>query len=131
MKVFLDTDIILVLLGKREPYYIHSAKLFTLIDQQKIKAYSSPIAFANLNYLHKKLTLNRESLNNLRKLKLFIKTLSTNEKEIEQDLNSDFNDFEDAIQYFTPVNNGINILITRYTKDFRKEKITILLQKII
>lgn len=32
-KVFVDSDIILDLLAKREPNYIFAARLFTLIDQ--------------------------------------------------------------------------------------------------
>ncbi len=33
-------------------------------------------------------------------------------------LNSDFKDFEDAIQEFSAVNSGIEIIVTRNTKDF-------------
>lgn len=62
MKLFVDTDIILDLLAEREPHYIHSAKLFTLIDQQKIAAFTSPLVFANLHYLLKKLTSNANTL---------------------------------------------------------------------
>ena len=53
-KVFVDSDIILDLLAKREPNYIYAAELFTLIDQQKIIGFTSPIVFANLHYLLKK-----------------------------------------------------------------------------
>lgn len=123
--LFVDSDIILDLLAKREPYYIHAAKLFTLIDQQEVVAYTSPIVFANLHYLLKKMSSNKSALKNLRKLKTFINVLPTDERVIEQSLNSDFSDFEDAIQYFTSVNNGINLIITRNTKDFKKGKISI------
>lgn len=123
--LFVDSDIILDLLAKREPYYIHAAKLFTLIDQQEVVAYTSPIVFANLHYLLKKMSSNKSALKNLRKLKTFINVLPTDERVIEQSLNSDFSDFEDAIQYFTSVNNGINLIITRNTKDFKKRKISI------
>lgn len=58
MALFLDSDVILDLLAKREPHYPHSAKLLTLIDQQKIAGYTSPLVFANLHYLLKKLTSN-------------------------------------------------------------------------
>lgn len=125
IKVFIDSDIILDLLAKREPYFIDAAKLFTLIDRQKVKAFTSPIVFANLHYLLKKLTSNKAALKSLRKLKTFVEILPTDERVIEQSLNSDFNDFEDAIQYFTSVNNGINLLITRNIKDYKKSKISI------
>lgn len=125
-KLFIDCDIILDLLAKREPYYIHSSKLFTLIDKKEITAFTSPLIFTNLHYLLKKLTSNTSALKNLRKLKTFVKILPTDERVIEQSLNSEFSDFEDAIQYFTAVNNGINLLLTRNKRDYKKSKIPIL-----
>jgi len=124
-KIFVDSDIILDLLAKREPNYFYAAKLFTLIDQQKIKGFTSPIVFANFHYLLRKSTSNLSALKSLRKLKTFIKILPVDEKVIEQSLNSDFADFEDAIQYFTAVNNGISIIITRNKVDYKKSKIPI------
>ena len=125
IKVFVDSDIILDLLAQREPYFEYAAKLFTLIDQQKIKAYTSPLIFANLHYLLKKLTSNTAALKSLRKLKTLINILPVDERIIELALNSDFNDFEDAIQYFTATSSGINLLLTRNKVDYKKSKIAI------
>lgn len=50
IKLFVDSDIILDLLAQREPHYIHAARLFTLIDQEEVIAYTSPLIFANLHY---------------------------------------------------------------------------------
>ena len=125
MKIFVDSDIILDLLAQREPHFEHAAKLFTLIDQQKIEAYTSPLIFANLHYLLKKLTSNASALKSLRKLKTLINILPVDERVIEQALNSEFSDFEDAIQYFTAVNNGINFLLTRNKIDYKKSKIAV------
>jgi predicted nucleic acid-binding protein len=126
IKLFVDSDIILDLLAKREPHYIHAARLFTLIDQNELIAYTSPLIFANLHYLLKKQTSNLLALKNLRKLKALINILSIDEKVIEQSLNSEFNDFEDAIQYFTAVNNGITLIITRNKTDYKRSKIDVL-----
>lgn len=125
IKVFVDSDIILDLLAKREPHYNHAAKLFTLIDRKKIKAFTSPIVFANLHYLLKKETSNNIALNNLRKLKTMLVILPMDERVIDQSLNSEFKDFEDSIQYFTAVNNGIEIIITRNKADYKKSKISV------
>ena len=53
IELFVDSDIILDLLAQREPHYIHAARLFTLIDQNEVVAYTSPLIFANLHYLLK------------------------------------------------------------------------------
>ena len=126
IKFFVDSDIILDLLAQREPHYIHAARLFTLIDQNEVVAYISPLIFANLHYLLKKQTSNLLALKSLRKLKTLINILSIDERVIEQSLNSEFNDFEDAIQYFTAVNNGITLIITRNKTDYKRSKIDIL-----
>lgn len=126
IKLFVDSDIILDLLAQREPHYIHAARLFTLIDQNEVIAYTSPLIFANLHYLLKKQTSNLPALKSLRKLKTLINILSIDERVIEQSLNSEFNDFEDAIQYFTAVNNGITLIITRNKTDYKRSKIDVL-----
>ena len=126
IELFVDSDIILDLLAQREPHYIHAARLFTLIDQNEVVAYTSPLIFANLHYLLKKQSSNLLALKNLRKLKTLINILSIDEKVIEQSLNSEFNDFEDAIQYFTAVNNGITFIITRNKIDYKRSKIDVL-----
>ncbi|MBI5808763.1 MAG: PIN domain-containing protein [Ignavibacteriales bacterium] len=126
IKLFVDSDIILDLLAQREPHYIHAARLFTLIDQNEVVAYTSPLIFANLHYLLKKQTSNLSALKSLRKLKTLINILSIDERVIEQSLNSEFNDFEDAIQYFTAVNNGITLIITRNKTDYKRSKIDVL-----
>jgi len=38
-------------------------------------------------------------------------------------LSSDFSDFEDAIQYYTALDNKLEIIITRNKKDFKKSKL--------
>ena len=126
IKVFVDSDIILDLLAEREPHYIHAARLFTLINQNKIIAFTSPLIFANLHYLLKKQTTNIIALKSLRKLKTLLNILPIDERVIEQSLNSEFHDFEDAIQYYTAVNNGITLIITRNKVDYKRSKIDIL-----
>jgi predicted nucleic acid-binding protein len=125
-KLFVDSDIILDLLAKREPHYTYSSRLFTLIDKKEIIAFTSPLIIANLHYLLKKMTSNASALKSLRKLKTFVNILPIDDKVIDQSLNSDFNDFEDANQYFTAVNNGLTLLLTRNKRDYKQSKISVL-----
>lgn len=124
-KVFVDSDIILDLLAQREPYYKYAAKLFTLIDQGKIKAFTSPLIFANIHYILRKLKSREFALQSLRKLKTIVGILPIDERVIEQSLNSDFKDFEDAIQYYTSLNNGIKVILTRNVADYKSSEITV------
>lgn len=125
-KIFIDTDIILDLLAKREPHYPYAAELFTLIDSKKIKAYVSPIIFANLHYIIRKMSNKDTALKSLLKLKLLVNILPVDEKIIELALASDFSDFEDAIQFYVAKENNIKYLLTRNKKDFKKADISVM-----
>jgi predicted nucleic acid-binding protein len=125
-KVFVDSDIILDLLAKREPFYQCAAELFLLVEKQRIKAYVSPIIITNLHYVLSKLKNKKQAIQSLQKLKLLVKILPVDEKIVELALASDFNDFEDAIQYYTAKENGIDYLLTRNIKDYKRADITVM-----
>ena len=55
----------------------------------------------------------------LRKLRLIINIIDSSEKTIDCALNSDFADFEDAIQCYTAQNHQISTIITRNIKDYK------------
>ncbi len=125
LRIFIDADIILDLLAKREPHSQYSAKLLTLIDKDEVKAFTSPLVIANIYYILRKIISKENALISLRKLKSLVKILNVDEKIIELALNSKFKDFEDAIQYYTAINNDIKFIITRNKKDYKESKIGI------
>lgn len=125
-KVFVDTDIIYDLLGKRDPFYLASARLFTLADEGKIQIYISALSLANLHFLISKQRTEEEAKEILRKFKVLVHVAPLNDKIIDLALNSEFSDFEDAIQYFSALQNEIEVLLTRNLKDYKKAQITVL-----
>ena len=52
----------------------------------------------------------------LLKFKTLVTVLAVNDKIIDLALASDFKDFEDALQYFTAIENNIKVLLTRILK---------------
>lgn len=123
-KIFIDTDIVLDLLGQREPFYEDAAKLFSLADRGKIKLYVSSLAIANSNYVLSKLKSAKDARVILIKFKILVAVLELNDKIMELSLNDDsFSDFEDGLQYYTALENEADILITRNLKDFKISKI--------
>jgi len=125
-KIFVDTDIVLDLLSGSLPHFNYAAELFSLADENSIKLYVSSLTFANVNYILSRQLSAVQVRKMLLKFKTIITVLSVNDKIIELALASDFHDFEDAIQYNTAIENGINILLTRNLKDFKKAEISIL-----
>lgn len=125
-KVFVDTDIILDLLSNREPFYIHSARLFSAADRNEIKIYVSSLSFANLNYILSKQFSTSEAKQKLFHFKTLVTVLAVTDKIIELALSSDFKDFEDSIQYFTATEGNIKILLTRNLKDYKTADISVM-----
>jgi len=125
-KVFVDTDIIYDLLGKRDPFYLPAAQLFTLADEGKVQIFISALSLANLHYLISKQRTEEEAKEILRKFKVLVHVAPLNDKIIDLALNSEFSDFEDAIQYYSALQNEIEVLLTRNLKDYRKAQITVL-----
>lgn len=126
LEVFVDTDVTLDLLSQRQPFYIHSAKLFSAAERGEIKISISSLSFSNLNYILSKQYSATHSIDILRKLKSIVNVLSVTEREIALALVSDFKDFEDAIQYFSAIENGIRIIITRNLADYQTSSIPVM-----
>ncbi len=126
VELFVDTDIILDFLSKREPFYKHAARLFSLAEQSSIKAYVSPIIFANLYYILCKQLGKEQAIKKLLKIKLLVSIVPVNERIIDMALTSGFTDFEDAIQYYAARASHINYLVTRNKKDYKLSDIIIM-----
>ncbi|MEO7312392.1 MAG: PIN domain-containing protein [Chitinophagaceae bacterium] len=125
-RVFVDTDIILDLLSSREPFYIHAANLFSLADIGDIEIFVSSLAFANLNYLLSKQYSADQARKKLLKFKTLVNLLAIDEKIIDLALSSDFKDFEDGIQYFAAIEEGLTTILTRNLKDFKTAQISVM-----
>jgi len=125
-KVFVDTDIIYDLLAKRDPFYFAAARLFTLADEGKIQIFISALSLPNVHYLLSKKKSEEEAKQILRKFKVLVHVTPLDEKIIDLALNSEFSDFEDAIQYFSALQNEVELLLTRNLKDYKKAQISVL-----
>ena len=118
-KVFVDSDVILDLLAQRIPHFHFSALLFTFADMKKLELYTSSTVFCNVFYILRKELGIEKAKSALRKLRLLIKIIDSSEKTIDCALNSEFSDFEDAIQCYTAQNHQISIIVTRNVKDYK------------
>lgn len=125
-KILVDTNIVLDLLAEREEFLIETQELFTLSDQKKVNLYISSLTFANTYYvLNQKLKI-ENTRKILRNFKILVTVLPIDDKIISLSLDSDFKDFEDAIQYYTSLENDIDVIITRNLKDFKLSKLPVL-----
>jgi predicted nucleic acid-binding protein len=125
-KLFLDTNIILDLLAHRMPFYTEAAELFSLADKKKLTLSISSLCLADIHYILSKQNPEMEVRKILRKFKVLVNVLSLDDKITDLALNSEFRDFEDAIQYYTAIENEQELIITRNQSDFKDSKIPIM-----
>ena len=125
-KVFVDTDIVIDLLTKREPFYLSAARVFSIAADKKIDLYISPVLISNLFYILRKAIGREEAINAIRKLRVITKIVTVDEEIVDLVLSSKFKDIEDGFQYYGALQEKIGILLTRNTKDFVGKEISIM-----
>lgn len=125
-KVFLDTNVVIDLLDKREGFYPAAVKLFTLAYNGKLSLYISPLTYATAAYILRKHPAEklRMLLSNLRKLS---HVALADEKTVDEALSSGFGDFEDALQYYSAAKENVDVIVTRNIKDFSLSKLPVMM----
>lgn len=124
-RIFVDSDVILDLLCKRNPFYEYAAEVFTLGDTRKIELVTTSLVFANVFYILRKVLGIEKAKELLRKLRIMISIVPVEEKAVDLALNSGFADFEDGLQYFTARENKIGVILTRNVKDYKERDVLI------
>ncbi len=129
-RLLIDTNIIIDLLSKRDKFYDEAADLFSRADKKELELTISSLTFANTNYILSKIKSEKEARKILRKFKVLVELLSLDDKITELALSDDnFRDFEDGLQYYSAIENQIDVIITRNKKDFKNSKIPVLTAK--
>ncbi|MBI3235566.1 MAG: PIN domain-containing protein [Bacteroidetes bacterium] len=126
VKVFVDTDVCLDLLSSREPFNTTAERLFSLADTGKIDIYVSSLSFANIDYVLRSQYSTKHSRQIIAKFKTLVSVLPVDSKTIDLAIASDFNDFEDAIQYSCAIEYNMTMIVTRNIKDYKKAIIKVL-----
>ena len=124
-KLFFDSDIMLDISLMREPFCLPAINLAELCYQKRFRAFTSAVAFVNVNYFLSKLAP-KTRLPSLQRLRSIISIIEVDEKIIDLALSSDFIDFEDAVQFYAAKSSGIEAIITRNIKDYKESKIPVL-----
>ncbi len=124
-RLFLDTNIVMDMLQRREPFFLAAANIFALSARKEVELYVTPITYATASYL-----IGKRDESSVKPMLLRLRSLShvacTDELVVEQALLSEFSDVEDALQYFSASNQSVDYIITRNKQDFKASKIPVL-----
>jgi predicted nucleic acid-binding protein len=126
LSVLVDINIILDVLQKREPFYQASAALLAALERGDVQGFVAAHTITTLFYLLQKGKNAAGARADITSLLQFLKIATVDQKTIEQALNLDFRDFEDAVQMICAVTSKLDFLITRNIKDYQPALIPIL-----
>lgn len=125
--LFLDTNVVIDVLADRRPFSGPSSKLFDYAEKGKLNLFISALSYSNIYYIIKKTCSYKEMISLLRDLEGLTETLDVTKQIISQSLNSDFKNFEDAVQYHTAISNKkITGIVTRNVKDYKNSELIVL-----
>ena len=125
--VLIDTDVILDFFFDREPFSENAAKILSLCEKKVIVGYVTPVIVSNVYYLLSQKGKQDKVIEKLKSLLSILEILTIDKNSILVALNSDFKDFEDALQnYAAELNGEISLIITRNTKDYKKSELGVM-----
>ncbi len=119
-KVFIDSDIFLDILLAREPHFDSSLQMLLLRKDHQIELYTSPSIIINTNYIAQKQDNRANAVKGVAEILKFVEIIESSKKILMKCFAFNYTDVEDAIQYFTAVQNGsLDYYITRNIKHFK------------
>ena len=118
MKIFLDTNVILDVLVKREPFYIDSSKVLTLVNEKIVSGYISAITINNIYYILRKLKDKETAKTFITETMESFEIIPLTKDILSQANKISIDDYEDGIQFFSALDCGCDFLITRNDKDY-------------
>ncbi len=126
MNAFIDTNVLLDVIAKREPFYADAARIWSLAERGKIEGQVSVISFNNIYYVVRKLR-NRETADNaVRLLRDVFTPVALNAQVLNQAIDAGFADFEDAIQFHSAIHAGSRHFITRDANHYPAAELPVL-----
>lgn len=125
-RLFLDTNIVVDLLDRRELFCHDAVRLFSMAYNKQVQLDVSPMTFSTASFLLRKHGPEgvRKLLSNFRQLS---RVSTTDERTVDDSIASQFKDFEDAMQYYTALNAKAEIIITRNGKDFTASNLPVMI----
>ena len=120
MKIFVDTNVMVDLLARREPFYADAACLFSLVDMGKCTASVAALSFTTTAYLLEKRLSYEDLAHTLRQFASIVEIAAIDERTVRKSLSTTslFRDIEDAMQHYAAIQSGCEAFITRNVKDF-------------
>lgn len=126
MRLLIDTNVVLDVLLKRQPFFEDGVKVLKLSAREDVEEFVSASAITDIYYIANRNLKDKEKVREL--LQMLLKVVSVagvSAKEINMALESEWSDFEDSVQYSVAALNEMDGLVTRNTDDYKMAELPV------
>lgn len=126
LKVFVDTNVVLDFLLKREGFFGEARMVMALGYNKLCELYMSSLSFSNIAYIARKELSGDDLYGCFSDIRELLAVSSVTQEEVDEAIRLKARDFEDAIQYFSAKSVEADCIVTRNIGDFPFSDITVL-----
>ncbi|OVE82470.1 hypothetical protein BVY04_00880 [bacterium M21] len=124
-RLFLDINVILDILTRRQPHYEASAKVYREIEEGTSTGLFSVLSLGTVFYILSNHCDKTKAIELLKLLRDILQLVDAPTSTANLALDSGWSDFEDALQYFSAVHGKADCIITRNPRDFKQSKLPV------
>lgn len=118
-RVFVDANIVIDLLCERYPWFPSVMRIFNMADRGQIELYCSSLSLGTASYLMENRNMSSQDIfENIDLLCQMCTPAMVDASVVRQALDSEFTDFEDALQHYSAKTINADCIVTRNKKDF-------------
>ena len=126
MKLLIDTNVVLDVLLRREPFFGKAAEVLNLTQREDVREYVSASAITDIYYIANKQMKDRAAVRDLlNRLLMLVSVAAVSEQEIRNALHLEWADFEDSVQYSVALLNEMDGIVTRNPGDYQEADVQI------
>ena len=118
MRILTDTNVLLDVLAEREHFYEHSSSIWTLSEKGHLEGLVAAVSFTTVFYLMQKWADADAAREGVTLVRDAFTPVPCDGRIINQAIDSNLPDFEDAVQYFSALHADADCILTRNVKDF-------------
>lgn len=126
-KVFLDTNIALDFLLRRDGVAESALAVFEMCHRNHYEMILSSLSFSNMAYILRKQYYGEELYWRLGTMREMVTISDLTKDMVDAAIKLQAKDFEDALQYFSAISANASCIVTRNIKDFPFASIPVLL----
>lgn len=124
--LFLDTNVLLDHLLDREPFADDATELWSMAERREIVGCIAAISFNFVYYIVRHEANDRKARQAINGMRDVFEIVEVDAQVINQAIDADFADFEDAIQHACAMRTGATHFVTRDLPGFRRSEIPVL-----